>query len=536
MDAAEEREPGRVEAREPVPDWRELAGLAGDPSRVEALVRRCLESLCRRLGAPGAALYVQVDGGFRREGQWGTGSFPLAAAEPRLAALGAVEVPGGRLVVADAPAGAAGGVLASPWGVLLGLAARLLSTQHHLKRHHFEARYRGVELEALYDVGLAVSSTLDLDRLGEEILIRAVSLLDARRGAVYLLAADGYRLQRALGGSPPATIDRDEPLLAELLAGRGSRRSELWPEATHLLVAPVELRGEPRGLIVVADRETRRGIAPFRDTDHRTLTLFAHQAATALENARRHREALEKERLERELELAAEIQAGILPKRLPEVEGLELVAWSRAARWVGGDYYDVLGRDDGGVVAVVGDVVGKGVGAALLVSTLHSALHLLAAGRGLDGGLFRDLNRYLVEAGGSNRFATLLAVDWPAGSDRLRFLNAGHNPGILLRSGGGVDLLRAESLPLGAFPGGDFELREVELGAGDLLCLYSDGITEQLSPSGEQLGEAWLVDVLAGVRQQPLERVGSEVERRLEELGQGRPREDDQTLVLLRRS
>ena len=146
----------------------------------------------------------------------------------------------------------------------------------------------------------------------------------------------------------------------------------------------------------MGDKESRRGVGPFLASDRRTLSLFANQAALALENARLHLQALEKERLEREMHLAAEIQRQILPKGAPVVPGYELIGWYRPARQVGGDYYDLFRREDGRVGLVLGDVSGKGMPAALMVSTLHSALRLLLDQTGFGPLLLERLNRHIV--------------------------------------------------------------------------------------------------------------------------------------------
>ena len=173
-----------------------------------------------------------------------------------------------------------------------------------------------VELEALYDVGLAVASTLDLDRLSEEILLRAVSLLDARRGALYILEDGRYRLDRTFGGeAAPLVRRRATRSCAPFLTGGGEAPAHLLPGARYLLGVPIEVESGPRG----SDRGGRQGEPPRRRPLPRLATaarsrLFANQAAMALENARLHLQALEKERLEREMHLAAEIQRQILPQ------------------------------------------------------------------------------------------------------------------------------------------------------------------------------------------------------------------------------
>jgi phosphoserine phosphatase RsbU/P len=415
--------------------------------------------------------------------------------------------------------------------------------RQRLKEQRFQANFRGVELEALYDVGLAVAGTLDLEQLSEEILLRAVSLLDARRGALYLLdqgleqSASGrhYRAARTFGGEAGPSFAVDDPELHAFLA-QGGAAPAILPGARHLLGVAIAIEGSPRGFLAVGDKESRRGVGPFPAGDRRTLGLFANQAAIALENARLHRQALEKERLERELDLAAEIQRQILPFGLPSVPGFELIGWNRPARQVGGDYYDLRLIGEDRLSLVIGDVSGKGMPAALMVSTLHSALRLLQGRRGLAPVFLEDLNGHILESGAAKKFITLLVAELEPLSGQLTYLNAGHNPGLVLHRSGEVEELRASGLPLGLLPGIRYESRAAQVGPGDLLCIYTDGITEAESPSDEEFGLPRLTACLAEHRERPLGDIVGAIDEAVTRFAAGLPQRDDQTVVLLRRT
>lgn len=409
---------------------------------------------------------------------------------------------------------------------LVALAVRLELLERRLKHEDFLSRYRGVELEALYDVGLAITGTLDLDTLGEEILFRAVSLLDARRGALYGVDNGGYQLTRAIGGDAAATIPDDHPIEAGLVL----------PGAQHLLATPIEVDGQRRGLLVVADKESRTGVGAFGDKDERTLALFANQAALALETARLHRDALEKERLEREMELASRIQQEILPDQLPEPQGWELCGWSRPARQVGGDYYDAFGIEDGKTMLVLGDVTGKGMPAALLVSTLHSALRLLSD-RGLElGALLARLNLHVCESSASNKFITCFLGELEPAIGRVTWANAGHNPPLVIRASGEAEELPASGIPIGLLPVGAWTASELVLGPGDMLCVYSDGITEAATVDEEEYGPRRLTDLLRRMRSEPLAAIKAALIDEVAQFVGDQPPADDQTVLLVRRA
>jgi sigma-B regulation protein RsbU (phosphoserine phosphatase) len=481
-----------------------------------------------------AAVYLAVDGVYRRESACGPVHFPERVETPPEPSLpfscgaltwmpraGGGELPGEALALALAVAA----------------AAREVELGHRLRVTDLETKVRGVQLEALYDVGLAIASTLDFQPLCEEILMRAVSLLDARRGALFLMQGPRFELVRAFGGEAAQELDPRDEEVAELLSGRARPNCCALPGAQHLFGVPIVLDGETKGILVVGDKESRKGVGPFRPEDKRTLELLANQAAIALENAELHRQALEKERLEREIELASQIQRQILPQGAPDIVGYELAGWYRPARHIGGDYYDFFplpGERRSAIV--VGDVSGKGVPAALLVSTLHSALRLLVERESVSAATVARLNRHILESSSANKFITLFLVELDADTGELAFVNAGHNPGLVVRATGAVEELGAGGVPLGLVGDAGFRIDRLRLEPGDLLCLYSDGITEATSPADEEYGLARLSQLLRAHAADPLGAIVAAVDCAVVEFAADRPQGDDQTLVLLRRA
>ncbi len=249
-----------------------------------------------------------------------------------------------------------------------------------------------------------------------------------------------------------------------------------------------------------------------------------------------HREALEKQRLEREAELAADIQRQLLPSAVPELEGYELAGWNRPARHVGGDFYDLMRTREGRIGAVLADVSGKGLPAALMVSTIHSALRLLVEQEEIGPELVRLLNRHIAASTAPNKFITLLLAELDPVSSEVRFVNAGHNPGLVIRSGGEVDELGSGGLPLGLFGESSYQGGHLHLEAGDLMCIYSDGLTECESPTDEEFGLPRLIDLLRSSSERSLSDVIRHVDAAVTDFAQGLNQGDDQTLVLIRRT
>lgn len=500
-----------------------------DGTAERRLAERILEQIRTTTGATGVALYLSVAGGPRRELVVGEGRFPRIWKPDDSGGLASCALEGALL------AGEAPQLAPSPAERLaVEAAARSLLLTRRLREQSFAVHYHGVEMQALYDVGLAIASTLDLEPLADQILMHAVALLDARRGALYLRDGGILRLHGAVGGEAAPEIEPAAAGLEGLPDPADQRAPRLLPGAEHLCAAPIGEVEAPRGLLIVAEKESRNGVGPFAAGDRQTLMLLANQAAIALETAQLHREALATRGLERELDLAAEIQRRLLPSRLPEPPGWELYGASRPARQVGGDWYDVMTAPEEPMTLVLGDVSGKGMPAALMVSTLHAGLRLFAGREELDQ-MVERCNAYLLEASASNRFVTLFLARLDLRGGRLSYLNAGHEPGLVVGTDGAVRRLGANGVPVGMLPGSRWRVCEETLAAGEVLCLYSDGLTEAASPDGEEFGLERLQRALVELRERPLQELADDLDRRISEFGGGAAPGDDQTLLLARR-
>lgn len=507
----------------------ELLALASEESGEKLFFQRLLDHCRERLDAASVAVYHPAGEGWRLEASRGPEAFPPRLGT-KLDGLHAVEVTGGRLVYTGEVTPDPGEL--NPYLALLGSGLTISRLRRQVKEHRFQANYRGVELEALYDVGLAIASTLRSEDLYQEILLRAISLLDARRGALYLVRGGSYDRTGTFGGE---ALESFTPEAADS-AGieEWAMKGDLLPGAKHLLAVPVRIENRQLGLLVVADKESRRGVGPFAAGDRRTLLLFANQAAIALENARLHREALEKERLAHEMTLAAQIQDRILPKSRPELPGYSVAGWNRPAREVGGDYYQYF-PDDDRLSFVVADVTGKGVPAALLVATLHSALGLLLDRFPVGRDLFQRLNRHILESSTENKFITLFLAQLQPASGQLSYLSAGHDPGLLVRAEGDLSYLSACGLPLGLMGDAEYATRSLRLDPGDLVFLYTDGYTESNSRAEEEFGLDRLGQIVREHRKEPLEALIERVDSTVRSFSEGLPQADDQTLLILRR-
>jgi sigma-B regulation protein RsbU (phosphoserine phosphatase) len=281
---------------------------------------------------------------------------------------------------------------------------------------------------------------------------------------------------------------------------------------------------------------------------------------------------VERERLEREVEIAAEVQAQLFPSHVPVLLTAELSAECRAARGVAGDYYDYIEIAPGLVALALGDVSGKGVSASLVMSNLQASLRAqttITAGRlsiaehaaaastevGGDGGgkllayvvadaeidgavarQITNINRQICQSTEANRFATLFLAIYEDHMRRLHFTNAGHNAPILVRADGTVERLTTGGMMVGAFDWATYEEASTTLLAGDLLLIFSDGISEAGSEAGEEYGEERLINFALEHRALSAEKLRNAIFQEIDRWSGTLERGDDQTLVIVKGS
>jgi len=264
------------------------------------------------------------------------------------------------------------------------------------------------------------------------------------------------------------------------------------------------------------------------------LSVFAAQAAVSIERARLTRELLDRRRLEKELAIAREIQASFLPKRAPEVPGFDLAGATQPHDEVGGDYFDFIRVSDSRLGIAIADVSGKGIPAALIMAGFRMSLLAEIRNEFTMRAVMRKVNSLLHESTERDKFVTLFygVLDWKNRS--VSYSNAGHNPPLLLRADGRVQYLLEGGVALGVLPDARYEERPVALQPGDLLLLYTDGVSEAESSTGEQFGterlERCLKRIAEGTAHEILKGVVDEVTAYAGEHGLN----DDLTLVVVK--
>ena len=269
-------------------------------------------------------------------------------------------------------------------------------------------------------------------------------------------------------------------------------------------------------------------------------TESAAQTALAQEVARlttaMGREMAQRERLNRELEIAREVQEHLFPQRLPVAPGLEYCAQCRPAREVGGDYYDFLELPGGKLGIAIGDVSGKGVGAALMMASLEAFLRALAEVVQDPADLIGRVNGLVCQASAANRYATLFYAEYDPATRRLTYVNAGHNPPVVLRNSGGacqVIRLATGGSVIGLLPQ-QYQRGVFSHETGDLVVLFTDGISESMNARDEEWGEESLIELAKTCHGIPVSECVSRILAAATAFAAGAAQHDDMTLVVLR--
>ena len=412
-----------------------------------------------------------------------------------------------------------------------------------------ELRRQASRLRLLNEVHDALSRPIELDALLELILDSAFDQLQPEEGAVFLKTAAGD-LERAafkstLDGESATLIsstlehevvDKEQAALvldAHTDERFGEAHSILSTGVRSLVAAPLIDPDGCLGMITLNSRLHRR---QFEEQDLELLASLASVAALRIRNLSLAEEAIERRRLEEEINLARQIQIALLPRKLPEIEGFEILGRNLPSRTVSGDFFEVVERNDGTEhILLLADVSGKGVAAALLTASFEA----LAAGPIDDGAppseICRQVSRRLHQRTALAKYATAWVGALHGESGRLEWTNAGHMPALLIRTDGTIEQLEATGFPIGMLPGAEYEGQRTTLEPGDTLVVYTDGLTEAENPQGEEYGVEKLAATCGRHRRASLADLAQELEDDLERFTGTAPLSDDRTLLLTRR-
>ena len=542
-------DPSRLEA------LLESAQLLHSSLNLEDLLRHLLRSVMGRLLVRRALIAVVHDGVMR---------IALVRGMPKLAAgepfdESSARAAGVELIFpigdGDQPVGLlgigppSGGVVDSEeeefLKALLGIAASgVANARAHAEAHRLnqDLDQKVQELRALLDLVKGLTSTLEAEGVARLLAltlagrwaVRKYAIAAWKEGHPTVLRQKGMDLKdqegckQLLTGLPEAIAVEELP--------ESNFRTLLKTQQGELLF-PIASSEGVIGFVVLGPRP---GQVPYSKADFEFGAGLVAQAAVAFENSWHFRETLEKKQMEQELDLAASIQKELFPTSLPTMAGYEIAARNRSARQVGGDYYDALpvraNGESSAYLLCLADVSGKGLPASLLMSSIQASLRALLGHLPSLVDLAVRTNELLYATTPSNKYATAILVRIDTARQMIHYVNAGHADCILLRAAGDVELLQSTGPPLGLLPGAMYEEKSFHLSPGDLLTLFSDGVTEAWDVAENEFGESRLVDCLRVAATGPAELVVSRVFEEVDRFAGSAPQHDDITLMVLKRT
>ena len=417
-------------------------------------------------------------------------------------------------------------------------------------RRQLEQQQQTIDrLSFLVEASKTLNSTLDLPELIGIILNLATRNTGADRGTVFLidretselwsLVAQGLeqreiRLPMGKGIAGAVAESGEEVNLPDAYADARFDREfdqRFGYRTRSLLCVPIQDRD---GKIVGVLQLLNKADGGFTGDDLEFLESLSVHFAMALENARLHRESLERQKMERELTLARGIQQALLPEAPPVVEGLEIAVRHESSLQVGGDYYDFLPISPENLLVVVADVEGKGVASALIMSNLQATLRAVVSHvHSLEGIMF-TLNESILAGARSCKFMTLFLGLIHLPTRALHYVNAGHVPPAVLRAEGEPVTLAAGGLPIGLFPQSRYTRGSLELEAGDILLACTDGITEADNAAGDQFESEGMVKLAVAHRQGAAQQIVDTVCAQVTEFHRGGIHHDDRVMMAIK--
>ena len=403
------------------------------------------------------------------------------------------------------------------------------------------------QLNTLFDLSQEFNSSIDRDYLvklltfalmGQMLVKKYLFVL--KRGGIgdeevgtndfQIVAAQGINKKEC----QQEVLNKFGELTQELVLKKGACPPE-WTSLCDLgiaLILPIKHQGEIQAVLCLGPKMTG---ADYQKDDFELLYALGNLAFVSIQNTYLVEEQIEKERLEEEMRLARDIQERLLPSSVPSVSSVEMAALALPSRHVGGDYYDLVSQSNGSILLAIADVTGKGVPAALLMANLQACLHTMVPMDLTMEEFIAHMNRVICKNTGFDKFITAFTGLYRPEERRLDYVNAGHNPPMLLRASGELELLETGGLLLGVFEGATYERGQVTLAPGDILAIFTDGVTEAMSPEGEEFHEDRLETLLREVQDDTAQGILSAIRKSIINFtGSSTQLSDDLTLIVLK--
>lgn len=405
------------------------------------------------------------------------------------------------------------------------------------------------ELTIINDLARAIGASLSSQEIMNTIIRRSLRAVNAEQGVITLVHDQPSEPTKTLVRTMSDSTEHEAFHLDQSLLGwmqinkkplsmrdphhdprfRGLR---LDSSIKCLLCVPMLVKSELKGVLTVTNK---KDASEFSQEDQRLLAIIAAQSAQIVETARLYEEEKALGRVREELRLASEIQLGLLPKINPEIRNYQIAGFSMPAQVVGGDYFDFIPIDEGRLAICLGDVSGKGLPAALLMSNLQATIR----GQTILGQSPRECmkrsNRLMYESTDPHKFATLFYGIMDTRTHELAYSNAGHDLPFFFSEGSDPIRLESGGLILSVMEDFAYEEGIVRFNPGDLLVIYSDGITDATNEYEEQFGEEQLLEVLKGSTDLQPQELIEKITASVNQFAGGRPQMDDMTVVVVKR-
>ena len=395
------------------------------------------------------------------------------------------------------------------------------------------------ELNTLFDIGKELNLTLDKNKILKLLSYALMGQITVNSFIIALKEDEKFRTAMVKGGQFTLKEGDICEHLCELSSFLNApylckEQSEYDIELMNVqvrVVVPMQIQNETQGFIFLGDKITKQ---PYLESDLEFLQTLGNVAIISLENARLFIETLEKQKMEEEMALARNIQSRLLPKKMPELDHLRLHGVNVPSKHVGGDYYDIIIIDDTCMGITIADVSGKGMGAALLMSNLQASLHSLVKEDYSLEKLVGRINNVIYRNTDPEKYITFFYGQLDINTFRLDYVNAGHNPPYILHKDGTIDELVKGGIILGMMPDMPYEIGSCQLQKGDLVMLYTDGVTETMTFDDEEYEEYRLIEFLKknGTVKNP-ENINNDLISDLKNFAAGAPQTDDITILTL---
>jgi len=407
-------------------------------------------------------------------------------------------------------------------------------------------------LSIVSQVGIALLPRTSLEDTLKMTIDLVFQAIPAERGFLFLKEGGELTCKIARGASEAALPTASQVQLSRSITNKviSEGASVLTSDAMHdprfqsqhsvvlsqirsVMAVPLASGEEIFGMVYVDNPFHNR----FKEEDLKVLTTIASVASIKIENDRLLDERLEKRRMEEELKVASEIQMRLQPFAPPKIDGWDMTGVSFPCREIGGDYYDFIHRKrDSHLIVAVGDVSGKGTGAALLMSSLHAAVRAQSQTRASISEVMGEINQYIFENSPSNKFLTLFYGELNPETGDLAYSNGGHNAPMLVRTSKEVERLDQGGLPIGMMQGVGYQEAIVKFEPGDVLVIYSDGITESINEKDEEFDEDRLIEVVQNNLGRSSSGIRDRIDEALSRFVGTTPPIDDMTLMIIKRT